>query len=120
MTIPTQIGERYIIDPTILEELSSEVTLTVGINKDGATCGMQKGAGGSINPSLLTEMVQVCYSCKRRSTKRTQRYLQTASTIGKSLISQLDKKLIADDEAVQTKKMHGEPVQKLGFFAAVI
>ncbi|CDS08381.1 hypothetical protein LRAMOSA02329 [Lichtheimia ramosa] len=97
-----KIGERYIIDPTILEELSSEVTLTVGVNKDGATCGMQKGAGGSINPSLLTEMVQ------------------TASTIGKSLISQLDKKLIADDEAVQTKKMHGEPVQKLGFFAAVI
>ncbi|KAI7874060.1 hypothetical protein K492DRAFT_211798 [Lichtheimia hyalospora FSU 10163] len=97
-----KIGERYIIDPTILEELSSEVTLTVGINKDGATCGMQKGSGGSINPSLLTEMVQ------------------TASTIGKSLISQLDKKLIADDEAVQTKKMHGEPVQKLGFFAAVI
>lgn len=67
----TQIGERYIIDPTILEELSSEVTLTVGVNKDGATCGMQKGAGGSINPSLLTEMVQVCCLDTKEGYKKT-------------------------------------------------
>ncbi|KAI9312852.1 ribosomal protein S5 domain 2-type protein [Dichotomocladium elegans] len=97
-----KIGDRYILDPTILEELSSDVTLTVGINKNGNTCGIQKGAGGSIEPSLLTEMIQ------------------TASMVGKSLIQQLDAKLIADDQAVQEKKMRGEPIQKLGFFAAVI
>ncbi|KAI8139358.1 ribosomal protein S5 domain 2-type protein [Fennellomyces sp. T-0311] len=96
-----KIGDRYVIDPTILEELCSEVTLTVGVNKDGSICGVQKGAGGSINPSLLTEMTQ------------------TATTLGKSLIEQLDAKLIADDRVVQEKRMRGEPVNKLGFFAAV-
>jgi exosome complex component RRP42 len=54
-----KIADRYIIDPTILEELCSQVTLTVGVNKDGAVCGIQKGGNGSIEPSLLTEMIQV-------------------------------------------------------------
>ncbi|KAI9494413.1 ribosomal protein S5 domain 2-type protein [Zychaea mexicana] len=96
-----KVGDRYIIDPTILEELCSEVTLTVGVNKEGAICGVQKGAVGSIDPSLLTEMIQ------------------TATTLGKTLIEQLDAKLIADDRVVQAKRTRGEPIQKLGFFAAV-
>ncbi|KAI7854002.1 ribosomal protein S5 domain 2-type protein [Circinella umbellata] len=96
-----KIGDRYIIDPTIIEELCSEVTLTVGVNKEGSICGVQKGSNGSIDPSLLTEMIQ------------------TATTLGKSLIEQLNAKLIDDDKAVQEKRMRGEPVQKLGFFAAV-
>jgi exosome complex component RRP42 len=54
-----KIGNRYVIDPTILEELCSQVTLTVGVNKDGSVCGIQKGSNGSIDPSLLTEMIQV-------------------------------------------------------------
>lgn len=53
------MGERYILDPTILEELCSQVTLTVGVNKEGQVCGIQKSANGSIDPSLLTEMIQV-------------------------------------------------------------
>lgn len=53
------MGDRYIIDPTILEELCSQVTLTVGVNKDGQVCGIQKSVNGSIDPSLLTEMIQV-------------------------------------------------------------
>ncbi|KAI8391508.1 ribosomal protein S5 domain 2-type protein [Radiomyces spectabilis] len=97
-----KISDRYIIDPTVLEELCSQVTLTVGVNKDGHICGVQKGARGSIDPSLLTEMIQ------------------TATMLGKSLIQQLDAKLIEEDQAVQDKRRRGEPVEKLGFFAAVI
>lgn len=36
------------------------------------------------------------------------------------MIEQLDAKLREEDRAVQEKKMRGEPVEKLGFFAAVI
>ncbi|GAA5804100.1 ribosomal protein S5 domain 2-type protein [Thamnidium elegans] len=97
-----KIADRYIIDPTILEELCSTVTLTVGVNKDGLVCGIQKGASGSIDPSLLTEMIQ------------------TATTLAKPLIEQLDAKLLEEDNKVQEKRRRGEHVEKLGFFASVI
>ncbi|KAI7863722.1 ribosomal protein S5 domain 2-type protein [Spinellus fusiger] len=97
-----KIGERYILDPTILEELCSQVTLTVGVNKTGQVCGVQKGGFGSIDPSLMTEMIQ------------------TATTMAGSLIQQLDTKLIEEENQGLEKRRRGEPIQKLGFFAAVI
>ncbi|KAL0081842.1 ribosomal protein S5 domain 2-type protein [Phycomyces blakesleeanus] len=97
-----KIGERYILDPTILEELCSQVTLTVGVNKTGQVCGVQKGGSGSVDPSLLTEMIQ------------------TATTLAGPLIQQLDAKLAEEEKNVLDKRRKGEPVQKLGFFAAVI
>ncbi|CAO3692917.1 unnamed protein product [Rhizopus stolonifer] len=96
-----KIADRYIIDPTILEELCSQVTLTVGVNKDGSVCGIQKGSNGSIEPSLLTEMIQ------------------TATALAKPLIRQLDDKLKQEENEDQEKKRQGKPVEKLGFFAAV-
>ncbi|KAG0171825.1 Exosome complex component RRP42 [Apophysomyces sp. BC1034] len=97
-----KIGQQYITDPTILEELCSQLTLTIGVNKDGQVCGVQKASVGSLEPSLLTEMIQ------------------TATTLGRPLIEQLDAKLIEEDNAVQEKRRRGEHVEKLGFFAAVI
>ncbi|ORY95595.1 ribosomal protein S5 domain 2-type protein [Syncephalastrum racemosum] len=97
-----KIGERYVIDPTLLEELCSQATLTVAINKDGQLCGMEKGQSGGINPSLLTEMTQM------------------ATTLGKSFIEQLDAKLADDERRVQEERAQGKQVRKLGFFAAVI
>jgi exosome complex component RRP42 len=97
-----KIADRYIIDPTILEELCSKVTLTVGVNKEGLVCGIQKGATGSIDPSLLTEMIQ------------------TATTLAKPLIENLDAKLLDEDNQVQEKRRQGQHVETLGFFAAVI
>ncbi|KAI8092767.1 ribosomal protein S5 domain 2-type protein [Halteromyces radiatus] len=97
-----KIADRYIIDPTILEELCSQVTLTVGVNKEGQICGIQKSATGSIDPSLLTEMIQ------------------SATNLAKPLLQQLDTKLLEDEAQVQEKRKLGQPVEKLGFFAAVI
>ncbi|CAO3598585.1 unnamed protein product [Absidia cylindrospora] len=97
-----KVGDRYIIDPTILEELCSQVTLTVGVNKEGQVCGIQKSANGSIDPSLLTEMIQ------------------SATSLAKPLLQQLDTKLLEDEALVQEKRKNGEHVEKLGFFAAVI
>ncbi|CEG64195.1 hypothetical protein RMATCC62417_01216 [Rhizopus microsporus] len=97
-----KIADRYIIDPTILEELCSQVTLTVGVNGSGSVCSIQKGGNGSIEPSLLTEMIQ------------------TATTLAKPMLQQLDAKLIEEEDQVQEKRRNGLPVEKLGFFASVI
>ncbi|KAI7898525.1 ribosomal protein S5 domain 2-type protein [Cokeromyces recurvatus] len=97
-----KIGQRYVIDPTSLEELCSQVTLTVGVNRLGQVCGIKKGGRGSLEPSLLNEMVG------------------TATTLAKPLIEQLDTKLIEEETKVQEKKKVGQPVETLGFFAAVI
>ncbi|CAO3623742.1 unnamed protein product [Cunninghamella blakesleeana] len=97
-----KIGERYIIDPTTLEELCSQVTLTVGVNKEGQVCGIRKSSNGSIDPSLLTEMIQ------------------TAISLAKPLIQQIDAKLLADEKEIDEKRKLGQPIEKLGFFAAVI
>ncbi|KAF1802210.1 ribosomal protein S5 domain 2-type protein [Mucor lusitanicus] len=97
-----KIGQRYIIDPTILEELCSQVTLTVGVNKHGLVCGIKKGQTGSIEPSLLNEMIG------------------TATALAKPLIEQIDAKLVSDENKVLEKKKLGQHVETLGFFAAVI
>ncbi|KAI8976959.1 ribosomal protein S5 domain 2-type protein [Pilobolus umbonatus] len=97
-----KIADRYIIDPTILEELCSQVTLTVGVNKEGMVCGIQKGGQGSLDPSLMTEMIQ------------------TATLLGKPLIQQLEMKLKHEDAKELEKRKRGEVVEKLGFFAAII
>ncbi|KAI8382256.1 ribosomal protein S5 domain 2-type protein [Blakeslea trispora] len=97
-----KVASRYIIDPTVLEELCSQATLTVGVNKDGLVCSIRKGLSGSIDPSLLNEMIG------------------TATALAKPLIEKIDAKLLQDEEAVQDKKRKGEHIEALGFFAAVI
>ncbi|KAI9472368.1 MAG: ribosomal protein S5 domain 2-type protein [Benjaminiella poitrasii] len=97
-----KIGERYVIDPTSLEELCSQLTLTVSVNRFGQVCGIKKSGGGSLEPTLLNEMIT------------------TATTLAKPLIEQLDAKLAEDEKKVQDKKRLGQPVETLGFFAAVI
>ncbi|KAI9275996.1 ribosomal protein S5 domain 2-type protein [Sporodiniella umbellata] len=96
-----KIAHRYVIDPTLLEELAAQLTLTVAVNPDGAVCGIQKGGNGSIEPSLLNEMIQ------------------TATTLAKPLLTQLDQKLALEHSLDQHNTSLGKPLQKLGFFAAV-
>ncbi|KAK9768277.1 hypothetical protein K7432_001192 [Basidiobolus ranarum] len=94
-----KIGSRYIVDASPLEELCTEARLTVAVNQSGNLCGVQKSAEGSIEPSLLLEMVQ------------------TGKTVGQALIGQLKKKLEREEEDILDKESRGEIVKKLGFFA---
>lgn len=64
-------------------------------------CGIQKGAEGSIEPGLMSEMIQ------------------TAKRVGQSLIRQLDQSLHDEETQVEEKRRNGEHVEKLGFFAVV-
>ncbi|RUP48577.1 ribosomal protein S5 domain 2-type protein [Jimgerdemannia flammicorona] len=95
-----KIGSRYIIDATPLEELCTEAKLVVAVNRKGHLCGLQKSADGGIEPSLLTEMVQ------------------TAKSLGQSLIKQLDDQLEREEIDFNARRARGEHVEKLGFFAA--
>lgn len=96
-----QIGTGHIIDASPLEELCTEAKLTIAVNKDGQLCGIQKGAEGGIEPGLMSEMIQ------------------TAKRIGQSLIQQLDQKLQDEERQVDEKRLNGESIEKLGFFAMV-
>ncbi|KAH8555474.1 ribosomal protein S5 domain 2-type protein [Umbelopsis sp. PMI_123] len=96
-----KIGTGHIIDATPLEELCTEAKLTIAVNKDGQICGIQKGAEGGIEPGLMSEMIQ------------------TAKRIGQSLILQLDQKLQDEERQVDEKRLNGENIEKLGFFAMV-
>ncbi|KAJ3013098.1 UNVERIFIED_CONTAM: Exosome complex component RRP42 [Siphonaria sp. JEL0065] len=53
-----KIGNYHVIDPTPLEELCSDVQLTVAINRKGLPCAIHKAGSGSVDPSLLAEMIQ--------------------------------------------------------------
>jgi len=84
-----KIGPGYIVDATIEEELCMSLRLTVGVNKKGNICTVQKGAYGGLDPSSMYEM------------------LNHARKIGQQLIEKLDKSLIEEEKI-------GE--RKLGFF----
>jgi len=54
-----KIGQKYIIDATAMEELCTDTKIIIAVNKSGEICAMQKSLYGSLNPSLLTEMIRV-------------------------------------------------------------
>ncbi|KAI9105460.1 ribosomal protein S5 domain 2-type protein [Phlyctochytrium arcticum] len=56
-----KIGYRHIVDATPLEEQCSSAVLAIAVNRRGNLCALQKGGHGGIEPSLLSEMVQVGY-----------------------------------------------------------
>ncbi|CAG8685861.1 17648_t:CDS:2, partial [Acaulospora morrowiae] len=91
-----KIGSRHVVDATPLEELTTEAKLHVMVSKSGKVCGIQKSGGGSIEHSLLNEMIQ------------------TGRSLGQNLIINLDKILHKEEELM----VRNSRVGKLGFFAA--
>jgi len=56
-----KIGQKYIVDATAMEELCTDTKIIIAVNKGGEICAMQKSLHGSLNPSLLTEMIRVSF-----------------------------------------------------------
>lgn len=52
----------YFIDPTKAEETCARAILTVAVNPSGVVSFMQKSASGSIEPSILSDMIGVAQS----------------------------------------------------------
>eukprot|EP01117_Protostelium_nocturnum_P009149 TRINITY_DN3275_c0_g1_i2.p1 TRINITY_DN3275_c0_g1~~TRINITY_DN3275_c0_g1_i2.p1 ORF type:complete len:289 (+),score=117.75 TRINITY_DN3275_c0_g1_i2:201-1067(+) len=53
----TKIGNGYVVDSTIEEELCMSARLTVAVNKRGNICTIQKGGPGGFEPSAMAEMI---------------------------------------------------------------
>jgi exosome complex component RRP42 len=54
-----RIGNRVVVDPTMMEEWSTSAKLTVAINQKGNICAIQKSGDRGFDPSSLSEMISV-------------------------------------------------------------
>jgi exosome complex component RRP42 len=55
-----KIGDNFVVDPTVEEELVMSTKLTIAINKNSEICSIQKGGSKSgLDPSELRKMIQV-------------------------------------------------------------
>ncbi|PRP78928.1 hypothetical protein PROFUN_13304 [Planoprotostelium fungivorum] len=86
-----KIGSGYVVDASIEEESCMSVRTTVGVNKKGNICTLQKGGHGSIDPTTMYQMIA------------------SAKKIGMRLIEGLDKTLHTESNDLQSKK-------NIGFF----
>ncbi|KAJ2998431.1 hypothetical protein HDV02_004546 [Globomyces sp. JEL0801] len=55
----SMIDDSTVIDTTPMEELCTSVTVSTIVNSKGMVCGVQKGLSGSVDPSVLVNMIQV-------------------------------------------------------------
>lgn len=53
-----KVGNRYILDPTLQEELCADASLTICFNSKGQICSLKKSGQGSLEPSLLSAILQ--------------------------------------------------------------
>lgn len=68
LLVRCKIGSQFVVDTSLEEECCLQVRLSVGVNRNGAVCALQKGGGGGVEPSLLFESIKVlCCSARRRS-----------------------------------------------------
>ena len=74
-----KIGNRYILDPTVQEELCADASITICFNSKGQICSLKKSGQGGIEPSLLSAI------------------LQAGHPIGQSLIKDMASALEAED-----------------------
>ncbi|KAH9256775.1 hypothetical protein BASA83_008850 [Batrachochytrium salamandrivorans] len=54
----SRIGTGHIVDATPLEDMCASLKITVFVNAAGNVCGMQKTGEGSLEPSILIDMIE--------------------------------------------------------------
>ena len=67
-----QIGSSCVVDTTAKEEMCTDASLVVGINRNGRVCSLQKTGSGTLSLVLMTDMIE------------------TAKTIGSKVISSIE------------------------------
>eukprot|EP00842_Homolaphlyctis_polyrhiza_P000358 jgi/Hompol1/1322/HPOL_005558-RA len=55
----SKIGSGCIVDATPIEDLCSNARVTVFANRSNNVCGLQKSGKGSLDPSILADMIEV-------------------------------------------------------------
>ena len=87
-----QIGDRFVLDATPLEEFCSDARLTVAMTQSGRICGIQKNDTGALEPSMVKEMMSVVLS------------------YAPQLFSTVDAALLNQDVRIQSK------IKSVGFY----
>lgn len=62
MPIPVtvfKIGNNFIVDPTVEEEMAVDVRLTVTSTEDGRLCALQKGEDGELSTDDIAKMIEL-------------------------------------------------------------
>ncbi len=54
-----KLGDKLLLDPSLVEEELAEARLTVGVDKYGRVCSLQKAGAGPLSPSLIREAVKI-------------------------------------------------------------
>ena len=61
----TQVGKRYIVDPTLEEEICMRSKIVASVNAQGKICSLEKTGRMGLKPSELGEILQVLFCCSR-------------------------------------------------------
>jgi exosome complex component RRP42 len=91
----SEIGSKFIVDASIEEECCTVGRVTFGVNKDGSIMCTQKAGKGTVDPTILPEMLKIALS------------------FGKELITNLDEKV-----KLQRELEERGGYQKLGFLGS--
>ncbi|KAJ3126028.1 Exosome complex component RRP42 [Nowakowskiella sp. JEL0407] len=59
----SKIGSHFIVDATPLEELCTDASLLIAVNRSGNICALQKSGQHGFDPSLLSHMIQSGRQC---------------------------------------------------------
>ncbi|MFH0897493.1 MAG: RNA-binding protein, partial [Candidatus Bathyarchaeota archaeon] len=54
-----KIDDKMIVDPSLEEEMATDVQITIAVDKDDNICAMQKSKPGIFTPNDVTEAVRV-------------------------------------------------------------
>ena len=54
-----EMGERWVVDPTLMEQQCSDGELVVVANPQGEVCLVQKGGGGEVDALVILRCVEV-------------------------------------------------------------
>ena len=89
------VGQKFIADPSLDEELCMDARLTVAVNPKANICAIQKGGiHGALSPSVLFEMIQA------------------ARKIGLALSQKLDLLLLSEENPAAVSNPNPPPSKK--------
>ena len=87
-----KVGRRYILDPTLQEELCADASLTICFNSKGQICSLKKSGMGGLEPALLSAI------------------LQAGQPVGQSLIKNMASALEAEDQRLASTEQEICPI----------
>ncbi|MEZ0344998.1 MAG: exosome complex protein Rrp42 [Infirmifilum sp.] len=61
-----KIGDYLVVDPTLEEELASDVKITFGVTEDQKICAIQKSGEGSLKPSELLQAREMAFEASKK------------------------------------------------------